>query len=92
VAYEPFVFSAFSSRIDVSSLRSCLACHAEVMGRLDHLVEAVYDRYKDRYFKDESASRHIRFNFASDPPTFCTEIYIDIQGQKCVPPAAPPSS
>lgn len=25
------------------------------MGRLDHLVEAVYDRFKDRYFKDESA-------------------------------------
>lgn len=28
---------------------------AEVMGRLDHLVEAVYDRFKDRYFEDESA-------------------------------------
>ena len=26
----------------------------EVMGRLDHLVEAVYDRFKDRYFKHES--------------------------------------
>jgi hypothetical protein len=26
----------------------------EVMGRLDHLVEAVYERYKDRYFRDES--------------------------------------
>ncbi|TFK57352.1 hypothetical protein OE88DRAFT_1730725 [Heliocybe sulcata] len=25
----------------------------QVMGRLDHLVEAVYDRFKDRYFKDE---------------------------------------
>ncbi|KAI0053291.1 chromatin remodeling complex protein [Auriscalpium vulgare] len=25
----------------------------QVMGRLDHLVEAVYDRYKDRYFRDE---------------------------------------
>jgi bromodomain adjacent to zinc finger domain protein 1A len=24
------------------------------MGRLDHLVEAVYERYKDRYFRDES--------------------------------------
>jgi len=24
------------------------------MGRLDHLVEAVYDRFKDRYFEDES--------------------------------------
>ena len=27
---------------------------SEVMGRLDHLVEAVYDRFKDRYFKGES--------------------------------------
>ena len=26
----------------------------EVMGRLDHLVEAVYERFKDRYFKGES--------------------------------------
>ncbi|KAJ6627227.1 chromatin remodeling complex protein [Mycena sp. CBHHK59/15] len=25
----------------------------QVMGRLDHLVEAVYERFKDRYFKDE---------------------------------------
>ncbi|KAI0068477.1 hypothetical protein BV25DRAFT_1793071 [Artomyces pyxidatus] len=25
----------------------------QVMGRLDHLVEAVYERYKDRYFRDE---------------------------------------
>ncbi|EJD04148.1 uncharacterized protein FOMMEDRAFT_140191 [Fomitiporia mediterranea MF3/22] len=25
----------------------------QVMGRLDHLVEAVHDRYKDRYFPDE---------------------------------------
>jgi hypothetical protein len=24
------------------------------MGRLDHLVEAVYERFKDRYFVDES--------------------------------------
>lgn len=27
----------------------------EVMGRLDHLVEAVFDRFKDRYFAGESA-------------------------------------
>lgn len=25
----------------------------QVIGRLDHLVEAVFDRFKDRYFKDE---------------------------------------
>ena len=29
----------------------------EVVGRLDHLVEAVYDRFKDRYYPDESAHR-----------------------------------
>jgi hypothetical protein len=28
----------------------------EVMGRLDHLVEAVFERFKDRYFKNESMS------------------------------------
>jgi len=26
----------------------------EVIGRLDHLIEAVYERFKDRYFLDES--------------------------------------
>ena len=26
----------------------------EIMGRLDHLVEAVYDRYVNRYYKGES--------------------------------------
>lgn len=42
-----------------------LTCHCnvsthrspEVVGRLDHLVEAVFDRYKDRYYPDESMSR-----------------------------------
>ena len=37
--------------------RSCvslsLLLHAEVVGRLDHLVEAVYERFKDRYYPDE---------------------------------------
>ena len=28
----------------------------EVVGRLDHLVEAVFERFKDRYFADESTS------------------------------------
>ena len=39
-----------------------IVCHivAEVMGRLDHLVEAVYDRFKDRYFEDESACHHLQ--------------------------------
>ncbi len=33
---------------------SKLMSYAEVVGRLDHLVEAVYERFKDRYFKGES--------------------------------------
>lgn len=28
----------------------------EVMGRLDHLVDAVYERFKDRYFPEERTS------------------------------------
>lgn len=28
---------------------------SEVIGRLDHLVEAVYERFKDRYFEGERA-------------------------------------
>lgn len=31
------------------------------MGRLDHLVEAVYERFKDRYFKNESAHASMHF-------------------------------
>lgn len=33
---------------------------AEVVGRLDHLVEAVYERFKDRYYPDESMYLHFR--------------------------------
>jgi hypothetical protein len=33
------------------------------MGRLDHLVDAVYDRYKDRYFPEERM-------YAADPVIF----------------------
>ena len=36
-------------------LASSLKPLSEVMGRLDHLVEAVYERFKDRYFKGERA-------------------------------------
>ena len=32
-------------------------CVLEVIGRLDHLIEAVYERFKDRYFLDESEFR-----------------------------------
>jgi len=34
--------------------------NTEVIGRLDHLVEAVYDRFKDRYFEGERACYHFR--------------------------------
>jgi len=39
----PFISPAFSP------------IRVEVMGRLDHLVEAVYERFKDRYFTGERA-------------------------------------
>ena len=43
-------------RLTCRSLPNILPPSAEVMGRLDHLVEAVYERFKDRYFRDESVS------------------------------------
>lgn len=55
----------------------------EVMGRLDHLVEAVYDRFKDRYFKDESAfAVHYRVLIDSCPSP---EVIVEIEGVKQVP-------
>ncbi|KAJ6604346.1 chromatin remodeling complex protein [Mycena vulgaris] len=42
--------SRFSQPLKPAVLRSV---QWQVMGRLDHLVEAVYERFKDRYFKDE---------------------------------------
>lgn len=35
-------------------LHTTLLFFLEIVGRLDHLVEAVHDRFKDRYFKGES--------------------------------------
>ena len=52
-----FRIVAIRVRLTVSSL----ATYTEVMGRLDHLVEAVYDRFKDRYYPDESESQLHRF-------------------------------
>jgi len=53
------------------------------MGRLDHLVEAVYDRFKDRYFKDESAfAVHYRVVIDSCPSP---EVIVEIEGVKQVP-------
>lgn len=54
-----------------------------VVGRLDTLVDQVYDRYVDRYHAGESESQ----------PPFCRsslladshlEIFVDVQGEKCV--------
>ncbi|KAF8225024.1 chromatin remodeling complex protein [Tricholoma matsutake] len=42
--------SRFSEPLKPAVLK---AVQWQVMGRLDHLVEAVYERFKDRYFKDE---------------------------------------
>jgi bromodomain adjacent to zinc finger domain protein 1A len=52
-------FRAFCPGVRVPT-RLCsrhVAAHgAEVMGRLDHLVDAVYERFKDRYFPEERTS------------------------------------
>ncbi|TFK76936.1 chromatin remodeling complex protein [Pluteus cervinus] len=42
--------SRFSEPLKPAVLK---AVQWQVMGRLDHLVEAVYERFKDRYFQDE---------------------------------------
>jgi hypothetical protein len=51
------------------------------MGRLDHLVEAVYERFKDRYFRDESPSIPLYLVEAiSDLP--CIGVLVDVDGTK----------
>ncbi|OBZ79979.1 hypothetical protein A0H81_00709 [Grifola frondosa] len=42
--------SRFPDQLKAAVLK---AVQWQVMGRLDHLVEAVYDRFKDRYYADE---------------------------------------
>lgn len=57
---KPAVLKAVQWRMSQSChLSPLLILFPEVMGRLDHLVEAVYERFKDRYFKDESTSSHL---------------------------------
>ena len=55
---KPAVLKAVQWRASCSSFLSVAPVSpllvSEVMGRLDHLVEAVYDRFKDRYFVGES--------------------------------------
>lgn len=54
------------------------------MGRLDHLVEAVYDRFKDRYFENESTFTMIIPVAANSDLVGITEIFVDVQGDKYV--------
>lgn len=54
------------------------------MGRLDHLVEAVYDRFKDRYFENESTFTMIIPVAADSDLVGITEIFVDVQGDKYV--------
>lgn len=44
----------FLACLCILELISACDISLEVMGRLDHLVEAVYERFKDRYYPDES--------------------------------------
>ncbi len=58
---------------------------AEIMGRLDHLVELVYDRFVNRYFKGESASLGLlawSYSTQTHILTVSTEVFIDIQNEK----------
>ena len=49
------------------------------MGRLDHLVEAVYERFKDRFFADESMFAYRLSFFVL---TKSLGIIVDISGTK----------
>ncbi|KAI1797797.1 chromatin remodeling complex protein [Ganoderma leucocontextum] len=49
--------SRFPDQLKAAVLK---AVQWQVMGRLDHLVEAVYDRFKDRYYPDEKVCIDIK--------------------------------
>ena len=57
-----------------------LSIVTEVMGRLDHLVEAVYDRFKDRYFVGESTLAYFSSFIVLD--RIFLEIVVDVLGTK----------
>lgn len=42
-------------------------CSPELVGRLDHLVEAVYERFKDRYFEGERTFPSLRKALLTQP-------------------------
>lgn len=56
-----------------------LPTRVEVMGRLDHLVEAVYERFKDRYFTGERASLVISLCHSSTLTLFFQESWLIFQ-------------
>ena len=58
-------YNMFSPGFTCLMYRQLYTNHSEVMGRLDHLVEAVYDRFKDRYYPDESTSLLLARPFTS---------------------------
>lgn len=61
-------------------------CALEVMGRLDHLVEEVYQRFKDRFYTDESTSCgyvHL-LCFATSDRNITLGVLVEIEGEKYV--------
>lgn len=71
-----------STCVNAGTLQLTSAFIAEVMGRLDHLVEAVYDRFKDRYFKDESMYRHNPLFSPSISFSQSIGVLVDLSGTK----------
>lgn len=51
----------FSLSFSIVSCHSLLFPFIEIMGRLDHLVELVYDRFVNRYFAGESEHTPLSF-------------------------------
>jgi hypothetical protein len=61
LSLELFNGVRFQTSVALQLSHLSVASTLEVMGRLDHLVEAVYERFKDRYFKNESAHASMHF-------------------------------
>ena len=55
--------------------------YTEVIGRLDNLVEAVYARYKDRFFQGEREGYFSSLKVSSDK-YYVPGVIIDVQGDK----------
>ncbi|KAH0838447.1 chromatin remodeling complex protein [Lanmaoa asiatica] len=61
--------SRFPEPLKAAVLR---AVQWQVVGRLDHLVEAVFERFKDRYFADESRSSSCTVSFYAKVLRVCS--------------------